>query len=43
MPPGAPVLDVLHTSYDQDGTVYEVTRFIMRADRTGLLYEAPVD
>jgi GntR family transcriptional regulator len=43
MPIGVPVLDVLHTSFDQDGEAYDVTHIIMRADRTGLLYEAPVD
>jgi GntR family transcriptional regulator len=41
--PGVPVLDVLHTSIDQDGTPYEVTRFVMRADLTGLFYDVPVE
>jgi GntR family transcriptional regulator len=41
--PGVPVLDVLHTSIDQDGEPYELTRFVMRADMTGLLYDAPVE
>ena len=40
---GVPVIDVLHTSIDQDGTPYEVTRFVMRADMTGLLYDVPVE
>lgn len=41
--PGVPVLDVLHTSIDQNGEPYELTRFVMRADMTGLLYDAPVE
>ena len=41
--PGVPVLDVLHTSIDQDGHPYELTRFVMRTDLTGLLYDAPVE
>ncbi len=41
--PGVPVLDVLHTSIDQDGNAYEVTRFVMRADLTGLFYDIPVE
>jgi GntR family transcriptional regulator len=41
--PGVPVLDVLHTSIDQDGHPYEVTRFVMRADLTGLFYDIPVE
>jgi UTRA domain len=32
LPPGVPVLDVLHTSIDQDGHPYELTRFVLRAD-----------
>jgi GntR family transcriptional regulator len=36
--PGIWVLDVLHTSYDRDDVPYEVTRFVMRADMTGLEY-----
>jgi GntR family transcriptional regulator len=43
LPPGVPVLDVLHTSLDQQGQPYELTRFVMRADLTGLLYDAPVE
>lgn len=34
--PGIWVLDVWHTSLDQDGIPYELTRFVMRADMTGL-------
>ncbi|MEU5795242.1 GntR family transcriptional regulator [Streptomyces sp. NPDC047813] len=41
--PGVPVLDVLHTSLDQDGVPFEVSRFVHRADRTGLVYELPVE
>jgi GntR family transcriptional regulator len=41
--PGVPVLDVLHTSIDQDDEAYEVTRFVMRGDMTGLLYDTPVE
>lgn len=41
--PGVPVLEVLHTSLDQDGIPFEVSRYVHRADRTGLLYELPVE
>ena len=41
--PGVPVIDVLHTSIDQDSEPYEVTRFVMRGDMTGLLYDTPVE
>ena len=41
--PGVPVLDVLHTSIDQNGEPYEVTRFVMRGHMTGLLYDTPVE
>ena len=41
--PGVPVLDVWHTSVDQDGQPYELTRFVMRGDMTGLLYDVPVE
>jgi GntR family transcriptional regulator len=41
--PGIPVLDVLHTSIDQDNEPFEVTRYVHRSDQTGLLYEFPVD
>jgi GntR family transcriptional regulator len=40
---GVPVLDVLHTSIDQDSHPYELTRFVMRTDMTGLLYDAPIE
>ncbi|WP_217243291.1 GntR family transcriptional regulator [Streptomyces sp. AC555_RSS877] len=41
--PGVPVLEVLHTSLDQGGTPFEVSRYVHRADQTGLLYELPVE
>ncbi len=41
--PGVPVLEVLHTSLDQDSQPFEVSRYVHRADQTGLLYELPVE
>jgi GntR family transcriptional regulator len=41
--PGIWVLDVWHTSLDQDGVPYELTRFVMRADMTGLDFAMRVD
>ncbi|MBD0740456.1 GntR family transcriptional regulator [Streptomyces sp. CBMA29] len=43
LPPGVPVLEVLHTSLDQDSEPFEVSRYVHRADLTGLLYELPVE
>lgn len=43
LPPGVPVLEVLHTSFNQDGEPFEVSRFVHRADRTGLVYRFPVE
>ncbi|NJP47703.1 GntR family transcriptional regulator [Actinacidiphila epipremni] len=43
LPPGVPVLEVLHTSLDQELEPFEVSRYVHRADRTGLLYELPVE
>jgi GntR family transcriptional regulator len=43
LPAGVPVIDVLHTSLDQDGRAYELTRFVMRSDMTGLYYDTPVE
>lgn len=43
LPLGIPVLEVLHTSYDQDGQPFEVSRFVHRADRAGLVYNFPVE
>lgn len=40
---GVPVLDVLHTSYDQDGQAFEVSRFVHRGDLSGLVYRFPID
>lgn len=40
---GVPVMQVLHTSLDQDGEPYEVTRFVMRADMSKLNYNTPVE
>ncbi|QEU93993.1 GntR family transcriptional regulator [Streptomyces kanamyceticus] len=41
--PGIPVIEVMHTSLDQDGEPYEVTRFVMRSDMNGLSYNVPVE
>jgi GntR family transcriptional regulator len=43
MQPGVPVIELLHTSLDQNLDPYEVTRFVMRADMNGLTYEVPVE
>jgi GntR family transcriptional regulator len=43
LPPGVPVIDVLHTSIDQNGNPYELTRFVMRADLTGLFYDMAIE
>ncbi|WP_173877873.1 GntR family transcriptional regulator [Streptomyces sp. 3214.6] len=43
LPSGVPVIEVLHTSLDQEGEPFEVSRYVHRADRTGLLYELPVE
>ncbi|MBI1757826.1 MAG: GntR family transcriptional regulator [Actinobacteria bacterium] len=43
IPPGVPVIEVLHTGIDQDGRAFEVTRFVMRADLNGLDYNLPVE
>jgi GntR family transcriptional regulator len=43
LPDGVPVLDVLHTGINQHARPFEVTRFVMRADYTGLDYTMPVD
>jgi GntR family transcriptional regulator len=43
IPPGVPVLDVLHTSYDSNCQPFEVTRFIVRSDLAGLEYEMPIE
>jgi GntR family transcriptional regulator len=41
--PSTPVLDVTHTSYDQDGEPFEMSRFVHRGDRHGLRYTFGVD
>jgi GntR family transcriptional regulator len=38
IPPGVPVIEVMHTGIDQDGNPFEVTRFVMRADVNALDY-----
>lgn len=43
LPLGVPVIDVLHASIDTNGATYEITRFVMRADMSGLQYSAPVE
>ncbi|MGW9555460.1 GntR family transcriptional regulator [Nocardiopsis sp. NPDC055551] len=43
LPDGVPVLDVLHTGFDQDGVAFEVTNFVMRADFGGLDYDMPIE
>ena len=43
IPPGVPVIELLHTGIDQDGQPFEVTRFVMRADRSGLDYHIPIE
>ncbi|MBO0804544.1 MAG: GntR family transcriptional regulator [Nocardiopsaceae bacterium] len=40
---GVPVLDLWHTSLDQNGEPYELTRFVMRGDMTGLRYDVPIE
>jgi GntR family transcriptional regulator len=42
VPPGVPVLEILHTSHDQQGQPFEVTSFVMRSDRTAIAYEMPI-
>jgi GntR family transcriptional regulator len=43
LPAGVPVIEVLHTSLDGHGRAYEVTRFVLRADMSGLVYDTPVE
>jgi GntR family transcriptional regulator len=43
IPPGVPVIEVLHTSFDDQRQPFEVTRFVMRADLNGLDYNMPVE
>jgi hypothetical protein len=37
------VIDLRHTSYDQDGQAIEVTHSILSADRNALTIHLPVD
>jgi GntR family transcriptional regulator len=41
--PGVPVIELRHTSLDQDGAAIEVTHSILPADRNALTFELPVD
>jgi GntR family transcriptional regulator len=43
IPAGVPVLEILHTSYDEHDHPFEVTRFTIRADLTVLSYEMTVE
>jgi len=43
MPPGVPVIEVLHTGFDEQRQPFEVTRFVMRGDLNGLDYNMPVE
>lgn len=43
IPPGVPVIEVLHTSFDDKRQPFEVTRFVLRGDLNGLDYEMPVE
>jgi GntR family transcriptional regulator len=43
LPGGTPIIEVLHTSYNQNGVPFETSRFTMRSDRNGLLYKITID
>jgi GntR family transcriptional regulator len=43
IPPGVPVIELLHTSLDQDGHPFEVTHSILPADRNALSFELTAD
>ena len=43
IPIGTPVIEVVHTSFDQDTVPFEVTRFVMRADTNGLDYRITIE
>lgn len=43
IPTGVPIIELLHTGLDQDGRPFEVTRFVMRADRNALDYTITVE
>lgn len=40
---GAPVLDVVHVSYDQDETPMDVSHFVLRGEENLLTYELPTE
>ena len=40
--PGAPVLELTHTSMDDWKRPFEVTRYVLRPDRAGLTYELQI-
>lgn len=42
LPPGTPVLDILHTGFDSDAQPLEVTRFVMRGDESVVLVDQDV-
>ncbi|MFV2105426.1 UTRA domain-containing protein [Micromonospora sp. LOL_015] len=42
LPPGVPVIVLLHASYDSDGFPFEATRYIMRSDAMAVQYVAKV-
>jgi GntR family transcriptional regulator len=41
--PGVPVIELRHTSIDQNGEAIEVTHSVLPADRNALTFELPVD
>lgn len=43
LPAAVPVIEMIHTSMDDWKRPFEVTRFVMRADRLGLDYEVPIE
>lgn len=43
LPPGVPVIEVLHTGFDEQRRPFEVTRFVMRGNLNGLDYDMPVE
>ncbi|GAA1029002.1 hypothetical protein GCM10009557_15980 [Virgisporangium ochraceum] len=43
LPPHGPVLEVTHTSMDDWKRPFEVTRYVLRADRAGFTYELQID
>lgn len=43
IPPGVPVIEVTHTSFDAARAPFEVTQFTLRADVSGLDYDIPLE